>query len=173
MVPDRQMQGQETKMSMPRASALRLAAISCAAALLGLLAILFLSLSGCRKSATSSIRGRIDTAPWLSQSCIGPYISSIKDGETPVQGAKIWLAFDQEGKCPIEGFETRSDEKGYYEIITTDLPAPRERYGDYYLFVEKPGYERYVHNVTVGPYSMFKENTISLKRLTAEEGSRH
>ena len=90
------------------------------------------------------------------------------DEYSPVHGAKIYLAFDNEGRQLVEGFEAESDYDGRYKIETKNLPPPKNPEGDYYLIVKKEGYMSLVRPIGIGPFSSYLKNTAVLKPLSDE-----
>src|SRR5262249_37088819 len=73
------------------------------------------------------VRGRVVLRTQeITESYLAPAIVADLDEEhKPIAAARIYLAYDATGEHPVEGYETRSDEFGAYEIDTKDIPPPR------------------------------------------------
>lgn len=110
------------------------------------------------------IVGFTATEPNLSNSS---FLKAVyKDlGYKTVPGVKVWIAFDKDGNEPIKGYETESDANGDYRIDTNDIPASKDENGYYYLCVHKPGYDRFVQKILIGPFSNYMRNTFLIKSL--------
>lgn len=78
----------------------------------------------------------------------------------PIPNAIIYLAFDSQGRKPIEGFRATSDAKGWYRLEIRHLPPPQGP--RHYLVVEKKGYSRFIGMVVFSPYSNDRNNTVVL-----------
>jgi hypothetical protein len=81
--------------------------------------------------------------------------------EIPLAGAKVRLAFDEKGQRFVPNVEAETDENGYYQLPTKQLSGGRE----YFLIVEKEGYEPLVFGVTTGLLSHHRHNTAVLKSI--------
>ncbi len=100
----------------------------------------------------------------MVRSSITPVINA-DDRYTPVAEAAIYLSLDRGGHSKIEKSITKSDEKGKYSINVRELPAASDQDGNYYLVVEKPGYERFSGPILIGHFAMYLQNTILFKKL--------
>jgi len=134
---------------------------------LSLLVLLIAGIPACESktdSQTRVIEGIICTTANLDHAHI---ITSINKNPryTPIEGAKVYLALDKEGTHPIEGSETSSGADGSYRIDTTEMELPTGVRKNFFIVVKKNGYEPYAHIMTVGPFSMYRRNTIVLKPL--------
>jgi hypothetical protein len=130
------------------------------AALIGL----SLCLTGCDGSKNRGVVGIVVSNPEADQSTIRHGFHIIPN-DILVEGAKVYLAFDSQGREPIPGCEATSDAKGRYKIDTKNIPPPRNPSGDYYLVVRKEGYEFYVRPIAIGVLSDYQQNTLNLLAL--------
>jgi hypothetical protein len=93
-------------------------------------------------------------------------VYSLFEGETPIAGAKVYLAYDRAGKQPVPGYEVQTDEAGMYRLETEHLPpSQKNEYGEYYLIVEKDGYRSYEKQMGFGFMNGYLKNTVKLKPL--------
>jgi hypothetical protein len=124
---------------------------------------LVFALCGCKPPDERGIEGIVFTKP-ITESYIlhGKFPD---EDSTPVAGAEAYLAFDEKGRRPIEGYAAKSDSSGSYKINTKGvlkLPNPS---GEYYLVVQKPGYEPLVREIRFGPLADYHQNRVFLRRL--------
>ena len=61
-------------------------------------------------------------------------------GEVPVEGAEVYLAADQFGENPIDGFEGKTDVSGKYSIVAAWPPVGGTANTTWYLVVRKEGF---------------------------------
>ena len=90
-------------------------------------------------------------------------IADLDSEYKPIANAKIYLAYDSNGEHPVTGYETLSDEMGFYEIDTKGIPAPRNSYNDYFLIIEKADYHPIKQEMGLGFMSPYISNTAVLK----------
>lgn len=113
------------------------------------------------------VTGFVSTKKHITGSYLLPDIHSWDDRLTPIEEARIYIAFDQEGKEVIEGFESKSGADGMYRIETKGIPPAKKADGDYYLVVEKEGYERIVKKLGIlGSLNQYIRNTAVLKPIS-------
>jgi hypothetical protein len=124
----------------------------------------FLGILGCDNSKNRGIVGIVVSNPEADQSTIRHGIHIIQN-DILIGGAKVYLAFDPQGREPIPGCEAESDAKGRYKIDTKNIPPPKSRSGDYYIVVQKEGYAFYVRPITIGVLSDYQVNTLALLAL--------
>src|SRR5262249_47468150 len=75
---------------------------------------LVFALCGCKPSDERGIEGIVFTKP-ITESHILHGMFPDEDS-TPVAGAEAYLAFDEKGRRPIEGYAATSDSSGSYQI---------------------------------------------------------
>ena len=93
------------------------------------------------------------------------YIYLSRDADCrPIQGARITIAFDENGKELVPGLEAKSNATGDYRIPVRSVPPPKDPHGSYFLIVRKDGYDTFVLAVTFGPHSRYWQNTIVLRK---------
>jgi hypothetical protein len=120
---------------------------------------------GCRGSKQTGITGYVFAKNDIAHSYIlgGSFVDP---DYTPNAGARVCLALDKEGKRIVNGCEVESDATGRYHLDTKDCPPATNFSGDYYLVVQKEGYEPFTHRISVGPLAPYRENRIVLKALS-------
>ena len=115
-------------------------------------------------SKTFPIRGQVLTPTReIVGSYLLPTLTDLGEGDRALAGAKIYLAFDREGKRPVQGYDTRSDENGLYEIQTSGIPATDRQDAMYYLIVENDGFERISQKTGVRFMGRYLQNSAVLK----------
>jgi hypothetical protein len=129
-----------------------------------------LFLAGCDDGKKQGVQGKVCTVPNLLESGMYSDIST-SDEEVPVPDAKVFLAFDLAGADPVPGCITRSDSGGFYKLDTEKVPAAKSPSGDYYLIVQKEGFELFTHPFRFGPMFGYLRNTVLLKRLAGGNGN--
>jgi len=117
---------------------------------------------GCRPTAKYDVVGFVRTEQGINHS-FALSQAQAQGPEPPVAHAKIWLTYDSDGKQPIRGFDATSDETGYYRIRTENIPPATDPDGNYFLVVEKEGYDRLIVPIRLGLLSRYGENTLILK----------
>jgi hypothetical protein len=133
--------------------------------------------TGCCCVNTSKIypvKGRVVS---VKHEIIGSYMLArtydLDDEQTPIPGARIYLAFDKMGEKPVPGYEARSDDNGLYEIDTKDIPPGEGGSNRYFVVVEKEGYETLTQETGLGFMAPYTKNTAVMKRLKQEQAPQH
>jgi len=119
------------------------------------------------------VKGRV-VAP--QKEIIGSYLLTrtvdLHEDYKPISDARVYLAYDEDGKKPVVGYEARSDKTGSYEIDTKDIPPAQSEYNRYFLIVEKRGYEPIKQRMGLGFMSSHLNNTAVLMPLKKEEADK-
>jgi hypothetical protein len=130
-------------------------AISCSAVI---------AICGCPAPTSYTIQGVVCST---KRDIIGSYFqrasAHVDDDDSPLTGAKVELAFDEEGKQLIDGMSAISGPNGEYEIKTNGIPPPTSRYGEYFLIVSKNGFEQLIQPFRIGVMSGDLTNTVVLR----------
>jgi hypothetical protein len=110
------------------------------------------------------VKGRVVASKHeITGSYLRPRTDSMHDDDTAIPGAKVYLAFDEKGERPVPGYEARSDDEGLYEIDTKDIPPSERKYGEYFLVVEKEGYQSVRRETGLRFMAPYITNTAVLK----------
>jgi len=122
--------------------------------------------AACNDGSPPTIVGVVCTEPDIVSSIA--YRGALNDGRCrPISGARIVLAFDVAGDDIIPGFETKSDLDGNYRIEMRNLPRAKQAWNTYTLSISKESYEPLTIEVSPAPLSRFRQNTIVLKKIEA------
>jgi hypothetical protein len=132
--------------------------------------VVFFTIPGCNSSPEGlELQGIVVTYPNLADSFLGTSIRDTDEELTPIAGAKVKLSLDKEGHKLLKGYEAESNPKGLYTIKLAGLPRSPTEYGnDYYLIVEKDGYDPLITRLTIGARAVYMRNTVFLKALPAK-----
>jgi hypothetical protein len=123
-----------------------------------------IAVCGCPAPASYTIHGVVcSTKRDIIGSCFYRASAHIDDDQWPLAGAKVELAFDEQGKLLVAGMSAVSGPNGEYEIKTDGIPPPTSRYGEYYLIVTKDGFEQLIQPFRIGVMSGDLRNTVELK----------
>jgi hypothetical protein len=124
----------------------------------------FLALPGCNTSEGLELHGIVVTCPNLADSFLGTSIRELDGDLTPIAGAKVKLSLDKEGNKLLKGYDAESNSKGLYTIKLDGMPRSETEYGnDYYLIIEKDGYDPVISHISIGVLGTYMRNTIFLK----------
>ncbi|HEV3144345.1 MAG TPA: carboxypeptidase-like regulatory domain-containing protein [Gemmataceae bacterium] len=103
----------------------------------------------------------IDGTVLAEQGIVGSYVlhgrPDADEKLERVQGATVFLAYDEHGSNTVGGTKTTTDERGHYSLTVNHR-------GHYYLVVKKDGYADLVRFMGIGPMGDYAKNTVILKK---------